>query len=141
MSVSLLPLLVLYIEGYTKRKRTDKCDSIVGKGNHSVDHIQKIKPRVELVCQELGLQYVTEENAGRMYINLQGGPAVMPPSQNGHGGHAEHQTGYQKPQQSYEQGYQAPQPPQAGYQSGQQQNNQDDEVVGLISTILRMCCK
>ena len=53
---------------------------IVGKGNHSVDHVQKIKPRVEQICQELGLQYATEENAGRMYINLQGGPATMPPS-------------------------------------------------------------
>ena len=45
---------------------------IVGKGNHSTDHIQKIKPRVEQICQELGLQYNTEENEGRMYINLQG---------------------------------------------------------------------
>lgn len=52
---------------------------IVGKGNHSVNHIQKIKPRVEQICQELNLQYVTEQNEGRMYINLQGGPAVMPP--------------------------------------------------------------
>ena len=52
---------------------------IVGKGNHSVNHIQKIKPRVEKICQELNLQYVTEQNEGRMYINLQGGPAVMPP--------------------------------------------------------------
>ena len=48
---------------------------IVGKGNHSPDHIQKIKPRVEQVCREMGLQYNTEENEGRMYINLQGGAA------------------------------------------------------------------
>lgn len=54
-------------------------NSIVGKGNHSTDHIQKIKPRVEQVCREMGLQYSTESNAGRMYINLQGGPAQMPP--------------------------------------------------------------
>jgi FtsZ-interacting cell division protein ZipA len=45
---------------------------IVGKGNHSTDHIQKIKPRVEQVCRELGLQYYTEENEGRIYVNLQG---------------------------------------------------------------------
>jgi hypothetical protein len=32
---------------------------IVGKGNHSVNHVQKIKPRVEQVCQQLGLQYHT----------------------------------------------------------------------------------
>lgn len=53
---------------------------IVGKGNHSANHVQKIKPRVEQVCRELGLQYATEENAGRIYVNLTGGPAEMPPS-------------------------------------------------------------
>jgi hypothetical protein len=112
--------------------------SIVGEGNHSVDHIQKIKPRVEQVCQELGLQYVTEPNAGRMFINLQGGPAVMPPSHGG-GQHAGPQPGYHAPQQS---GYQAHQQPQAAYQGGQQQqNNQQDEVVGLLTTLLKLCCK
>lgn len=60
--------------------------SIVGKGNHSPGHIQKIKPKVEEVCQELGLQYATEPNAGRMYVNLQGGAAVMPEQFKHHGG-------------------------------------------------------
>ena len=46
---------------------------IVGRGNHSANHVQKIKPRVEQVCRELGLQYATEENEGRIYVNLQGG--------------------------------------------------------------------
>jgi hypothetical protein len=46
---------------------------IVGKGNHSPGHVQKIKPRVEQVCRELGLQYRTEPNEGRMYIDLTGG--------------------------------------------------------------------
>ncbi|EMC99329.1 hypothetical protein BAUCODRAFT_137521 [Baudoinia panamericana UAMH 10762] len=46
---------------------------IVGKGNHSPGHIQKIKPRVEKVCQELGLQYNTEHNEGRIYVQLQPG--------------------------------------------------------------------
>jgi hypothetical protein len=42
--------------------------------------VQKIKPRVEQVCRELGLQYNTEQNEGRIYINLQGGaaPGQMP---------------------------------------------------------------
>ena len=48
---------------------------IVGKGNHSPDHIQKIAPRVEQICRELRLQYHTEENEGRIYVNLQGGKA------------------------------------------------------------------
>jgi len=95
---------------------------IVGKGNHSVNHIQKIKPRVEQICQELGLQYVTEHNEGRMYINLQGGPAVMPPM-NGHGG-GQHYAGggYQQGQQG---GHQQSQ--QGGYQGGNQQNNQNTQ--------------
>lgn len=56
---------------------------IVGKGNHSPGHIQKIKPKVEQICQEMGLQYDTEQNEGRMYINLQpggGGGAPQMPS-------------------------------------------------------------
>ncbi|RYP41719.1 hypothetical protein DL769_011524 [Monosporascus sp. CRB-8-3] len=69
---------------------------IVGKGNHSVDRVQKLKPRVEQVCRDLGLQYSTEENEGRIYVNLQGGEAVPPPDvdpydpYHGHGGHHHH---------------------------------------------------
>lgn len=62
---------------------------IVGKGNHSPDHIQKIKPRVEKVCQELGLQYHTEHNEGRIYVDLTGG-----------------QGGQQAPQYDYQQHHQ-----------------------------------
>jgi hypothetical protein len=118
--------------------------SIVGKGNHSANHIQKIKPRVEQVCQELGLQYATEDNAGRIYINLTGGEAVMPPStghhapQQGHGGYPGQQQGYQ--------GHQGQQHHQQGHQ--QQQQQQHDEVEELakkmVPKILRKlekaCC-
>jgi len=62
------------------RKHSLTISSIVGKGNHSVNHIQKIKPMVERVCQEQGLQYHTEQNEGRMYVDLTGGNAP-PPSQ------------------------------------------------------------
>ncbi|KAF4123152.1 SMR protein [Geosmithia morbida] len=30
--------------------------AIVGKGNHSTGHVQKIKPKVEALCRELGLK-------------------------------------------------------------------------------------
>jgi DNA-nicking Smr family endonuclease len=46
---------------------------IVGKGNHSIGHVQKIKPKVEEICRELGLQYNTEQNEGRIYIDLRQG--------------------------------------------------------------------
>ena len=96
---------------------------IVGKGNHSVDHVQKIKPRVERVCQELGLQYKTEPNAGRIYINLQGGPADILPQH--HAGGAYHGESWQ-PQQ-------------------QQTNDQFEEFISknVLSRILRelkACC-
>ncbi|KAL4786354.1 hypothetical protein BJX76DRAFT_125303 [Aspergillus varians] len=74
---------------------------IVGKGNHSANHVQKIKPRVEQVCRELGLQYTTEENEGRIYVNLTGGAANMP-SQPSHG-HAQGH-GNQQQQQHHQQG-------------------------------------
>jgi hypothetical protein len=118
-------------------------DSIVGKGNHSVNHIQKIKPRVEQVCQELGLQYATEENAGRMYINLQGGPATMPPMNQQGGNHGgfhggQQQGGYQQPHQGGHQqsGYQGGQQQSQGYQGGQQQNNDNDELEKLAKKML-----
>ena len=62
--------------------------------------MQKLKPRVEQVCRELGVRYETEENAGRIYVDLQGGsgggaapPPERPPHHDhghegeGHGGH------------------------------------------------------
>merc|ERR1711964_414026 len=94
---------------------------IVGKGNHSANHVQKIKPRVEQVCRELGLQYQTEPNEGRMYINLQGGAAQPPQHGGGYGG-----PGYQQP------------PPHGGQQphhGGQQQ--QQDDGMKLLKLIFR----
>lgn len=68
---------------------------IVGKGNHSPDHIQKIKPKVEEVCRELGLQYHTEENEGRIYVDLKGGAAP-------HGApHYDYQQHHQPQHQDY----------------------------------------
>lgn len=86
--------------------------------------MQKIKPRVERVCRELGLQYATEENAGRIYVNLTGGEAVPPPS---HG--APHQ---QYPGQQH------------GQQHGQQQDPVEQVVRALLPRALRKlekaCC-
>ncbi|KAM0805655.1 Smr domain protein [Usnea florida] len=121
---------------------------IVGKGNHSPGHIQKIKPKVEQICQELGLQYATEENAGRIYVNLQGGPAIMPEhltAQHGGGyhqgygyggGQQQHHQQHQQQQQGYQQGYQ-------GGGAGQQDPNAEIEaqVKKYLPQVLRMCQK
>lgn len=118
---------------------------IVGKGNHSRNHVQKIKPRVEQVCRELGLQYRTEENEGRIYVNLQGGnvdemppPPEHPsygggyPGQQHHGGHQQQHHGGQ--QQHH------------GQQQHQQQDQNNDEIEQMVKKglpkLLKMlkCC-
>ncbi|KAI4090878.1 MAG: hypothetical protein L6R37_007824 [Teloschistes peruensis] len=117
---------------------------IVGKGNHSYNHIQKIKPRVEQVCQQLGLQYATEHNAGRMYINLQGGAPQMPqhlitdhnayqehhPQQQHYGLQQQQYQQYQQPQGSQQQYPGGPQYQQGGYPSGPQQQQQQQHHGG-----------
>lgn len=99
---------------------------IVGKGIHSVNHVQKIKPRVEQICQELGLQYATEENAGRMYINLTGGPATMPTydNSNHHTNQGQHHGGQHAGQQQGGAWGNQGQPQNAGYGGQQQQFGQ-----------------
>ena len=85
-----------------KSRGEDHLHVIVGKGNHSRNHVQKIKPRVEQVCRELGLQYQTEENEGRIYVNLQGGavgsmpPPPQHPQYGGGGGYPGQQHGGQQ---------------------------------------------
>ncbi|KAL4879409.1 hypothetical protein BJY04DRAFT_193921 [Aspergillus karnatakaensis] len=115
---------------------------IVGKGHHSANHVQKIKPRVEQVCRELGLQYATEENEGRIYVNLTGGAAEMPPKPS-HGYSQGHAGGYpgsqhhQQQQQHHQQhGQQQPQ--------GGNQNEIDQVVNAIVPRVLRKlekaCC-
>ncbi|KAF2658622.1 DUF1771-domain-containing protein [Lophiostoma macrostomum CBS 122681] len=124
---------------------------IVGKGNHSRNHVQKIKPRVEQVCRELGLQYRTEENEGRIFVNLQGGAVheMPPPPQfgggysGGYGGYpGQQQGGYQGGQQHHGQSHGGHQQQQHSQQ--QQQNDEVEELVkkGLprLFKALKGCC-
>lgn len=107
----LLPVFIWDIKPLAKDR---KHYSIVGKGIHSANHVQKLKPRVEQVCRELGLQHVTEENAGRIYVNLTGGPAEMPPYDSHHT-----QPHYQQP-----------------HHGGQQQQEQPSQVEQVVEKIL-----
>lgn len=107
---------------------------IVGKGIHSAEHVQRIKPAVERLCQQQGLRFWTEENDGRIYVDLSGqggGYQQGPPPQGLHG-----QVGNQ-----YGHGYQS-----GGYgggygvgQGGQQEQVVEDLVSGLLKC-LRSCC-
>ncbi|EXJ83213.1 hypothetical protein A1O1_06832 [Capronia coronata CBS 617.96] len=131
---------------------------IVGKGNHSTGHVQKLKPRVEQVCQELGLQYRTEPNEGRIYVDLTGGAVDMqnannwagyqsqqqPQTYSGMAGHQQ-QQGYGH-QQSYQQHPSRPHQQQQHQQGhGQGQTDQVEKLVKkflprLIDRLLRWLC-
>ena len=114
---------------------------IVGKGNHSAGHVQHIKPRVERICRDLGLQCATEQNEGRLCIDLTGGQvdAAPPPLPQQPGGQ---QAGH---------GYQSPPPQGTGYtggynnqQSGSQQQQQQadpvDRLLGNLCKKMANCC-
>ncbi|KAH8722740.1 smr domain-containing protein [Phaeosphaeriaceae sp. PMI808] len=104
---------------------------IVGKGNHSTNQVQKIKPRVEQVCRELGLQYRTEENEGRLFVNLQGGSVdhMPPPSHapNYGGNHGGQQHGGQQHGGQQHGGQQ-----HGGQQHSGQQQGQNDEIEQMV---------
>ncbi|EKV06241.1 Smr protein/MutS2 C-terminal [Penicillium digitatum] len=123
---------------YAKSHGQNHLHVIVGKGNHSANHVQKIKPRVEQVCRELGLQYTTEENAGRIYVNLTGGEAVMPPlgHQGGSSGYPGHQQGYQGHQGQQQEQHQGQQQNGQGQQQHGQGQQQPDELEELAKEIL-----
>ncbi|KAI8634643.1 hypothetical protein F5Y19DRAFT_120032 [Xylariaceae sp. FL1651] len=139
---------------YAQQQGQTHLHVIVGKGNHSVNHVQKIKPRVEQVCQELGLQYATEENAGRIYINLQGGEVThMPPmpqqpsGQHGgyggqhHGGQHSHHGGHQQQQHNGVQQQHFGGQQQQQHHGGQsQQEEQADEVEKFITKLVKKYC-
>lgn len=107
----------------------DHLHAIVGKGNHSAGHVQKIKPKVEEICRELGLKYRTEENAGRIYINLQGGEPLGPGdvSSSYGGGYGQQQQHHGRPPQ---QGHQQQNYGQQHQQ--QQQGGQQDEIAAMV---------
>ena len=102
---------------------------IVGKGNHSVGHRQVVKPRVEELLRQWGLQFRTEENEGRIYVNLQGGEPLPPQQGGGYGGHQQQQHG------GYPQQHQGGQ--QQQHQQQQQQQQQQDDGAKLLKWIFR----
>lgn len=113
---------------------------IVGKGNHSVGGVMKIRPRVEKVCGELGLNWRQEQNAGVLYIDLTGGTAS--PDQ-----HARPQQ--YSPQQSHggaQPGYPGGQQHRPQQHGGQQQHQQQEDNAGgdlvglLLKKLEKACC-
>lgn len=113
---------------------------IVGKGNHSVGGVMKIRPRVEKVCGELGLNWKQEQNAGVLYIDLTGGQAnpdqhQRPQQHRPQQGHGGAQPAYPGAQQHGGQH----RPQQHGGQQ-QQQDNAGADLVGLLLKKLEKAC-
>lgn len=108
---------------------------IVGKGNHSQDHVQKIKPAVEETCRNLGLNYKTEHNEGRLYIDLTGGEVhQMPPPPSGYG----QQWG--APSHGGGSGYPGGQQHGGNHGQQNQQNEDTEKVVKGIFKLFKSCC-
>ncbi|PSR94200.1 smr family protein [Coniella lustricola] len=114
---------------------------IVGKGNHSVNHVQKIKPRVERVCQELGLQYKTEENEGRMYVNLAGQKVDhMPPLPSRRSGDGGAGFGASQPSQAKPPTSRPQQQQQQQEQQGDDSEDMQKKILSKIVSKLGDCC-
>ncbi|KAH6850117.1 hypothetical protein B0I37DRAFT_105783 [Chaetomium sp. MPI-CAGE-AT-0009] len=114
---------------------------IVGKGNHSTGHVQKLKPRVERVCREAGLDYATEENEGRIYVDLKGGrvgaPPPLPAQPGGHHGGYGGGSHHQQQHHGESGGGHHQRPPQQHHQRPPQQQQEEEE--GLFSCLKGFC--
>ncbi|KAI5840516.1 smr domain-containing protein [Morchella snyderi] len=96
-----------------RQRGDDHIHVIVGKGNHSAGGVTKIKPAVEKLLRAQGLQFNSEQNEGRILVQLrEGGGAGQ-----GSGGYGGHQQ--QQQQQNYQQG--------GRYQKHQQQQQQQQQ--------------
>ncbi|KAM0562526.1 hypothetical protein ACHAPJ_002216 [Fusarium lateritium] len=111
--------------------------AIVGKGNHSTNHVQKLKPKVEELCQELGLRYKTDEdNTGRIIINLQGGEPLPPSHSGGYSGHHGGQQQHHGGQQQHHGGQQQHHGGQQQHHQPQHQQEQNDDVGEFVEKML-----
>jgi hypothetical protein len=102
---------------------------------------------VEQVCQELGLQYRTEENEGRIFVNLQGGavhempPPPHAPSYGGGGGYPGQHGGGQQHGGQYHGGQGQHTGGQQQHTGGQQQHGGQQQQQGGNDEIEKMAKK
>ncbi|ANB13871.1 hypothetical protein AWJ20_4822 [Sugiyamaella lignohabitans] len=128
--------------------------AIVGKGNHSANHVAKIKPAVEELCQTHGIRHeIDPHNSGVIILHLDGqsGPAVntgnypqQPPASHGgsasqyYGGNAPQQQPYAPQHQQYQQNYGQQQQQYQQQPQGQGQNNQNDMLFKIFCGVAKM---
>ncbi|KAK6329714.1 hypothetical protein TWF696_003581 [Orbilia brochopaga] len=117
-----------------KRQHARGLHVIVGKGIHSEDRVQKIKPAVEKFCRDNNLVYSMEKNAGRIYIDLQAeGVGEVDPSQHSWAYGGQQHGGYQQHQQP--QYHSQPQHQQPHHQGGGGGGGQQEESGGLLGLL------
>lgn len=118
--------------------------AIVGKGNHSDGHVQKLKPKVEELCREMGLNYRTEENAGRIFINLQGGepqgPHEVPVYHGGQGGQSGYPGAHHGGQQQHGGQHHGGQQQQQGQQQDEVEEMVKKHLPRLLKKLEKHCC-
>ena len=121
---------------------------IVGRGNHSAGGVAKIRPRVERLCTELGLDWrIDEGNEGKLFVDLTGGKVPPGGGGGGHGGyqqqgqHHQQQGGHHQQQgghhQQRPQGQHHQQRPQGQHQ--QRPQEEENEVEKAVSKCLGCC--
>lgn len=139
-----IDILTIRIQA-AKQRGESHLDVIVGKGLHSANHVAKIKPAVEELCQQHGLRYsVDPHNAGVLVVDLTSSGGEVPwgtipgrpnKPQAAHGGsgagqyYQQNQYGHQQQQQQYHQ------------QQQQQNGSQQNPLVKLLCNVLFSCIK
>lgn len=136
-----------------KQRRADHLHVIVGKGIHSVNHIQKLKPAIEDLCRRHQLEFNTEHNEGRIFVRIpvDGQAGFLAPGSAGqYAGVAQPQQAYHPQsqanygQQSGQQYQQQQQQGQQGQQAGWQQYNTPAnrrQAMNIFRKIFRMFCR
>lgn len=116
-----------------KAERQRGLHVIVGKGIHSRDHVQKLKPAVERICRDEGIAFVEEANQGRIWLDLSGQGGGVPQGGQAYGGGGAGGGQYGQHHQQHHQ-----------HQQQQQQGDEIDEVVKkVLPRIIRSlerCC-
>jgi hypothetical protein len=113
-------LYILELEIDSRSGRQQIIHAIVGQGEHSINHVPRIKPAVEEYCDKRGLRHELEHNKGRILIHLQPGQQI---EMGGYGG--QQQPQYQQPQGGY-----------PGYQQQTPQQQQQESDGGCLTIIL-----
>ncbi|EPY50340.1 SMR and DUF1771 domain-containing protein [Schizosaccharomyces cryophilus OY26] len=107
----------------------DHLHVIVGKGNHSVGHVEKLKPAVIQMLEQNNFRYSTEVNEGRIYVSFPHGVVPHPP-----------QPVHASPYQHHQQQQPQPQQPVAAQGVDPETEKVIEEVVTCCLPRLKTCC-